>query len=75
MGELEALLGQVSTADTNRFRAETDRMSRELTAHLDTEEEHLIPALSDVPFPPGRPSEGGGERDSDRDSGGEPIGR
>jgi iron-sulfur cluster repair protein YtfE (RIC family) len=44
-GELEALLADIATADPDRFRAELDRMSRELEAHLDFEEESLIPVL------------------------------
>ncbi|WAL63217.1 nitroreductase/quinone reductase family protein [Amycolatopsis cynarae] len=51
-GELEGLLAGVGTADPERFRTELDRMSRELEAHLDYEEEELIPVLDAVPFPP-----------------------
>jgi deazaflavin-dependent oxidoreductase (nitroreductase family) len=50
--ELVALLADITTADPERFRAELDRMSKELTAHLDYEEEHLLPVLADVPWPP-----------------------
>lgn len=56
-GELERLLDDLATADPDRFRAELDRMSRELNAHLDFEEESLIPVLSQIPFPPPIPAE------------------
>ena len=54
-----AAIGQqaVATADPDLFRAELDRMSRELNAHLDFEEESLIPVLSQIPFPPPVPAE------------------
>ncbi|AXK37045.1 nitroreductase family deazaflavin-dependent oxidoreductase [Streptomyces armeniacus] len=51
---LLALLADVSTADPDRFRAELARMSAELGAHLDYEEEALLPALAEIPWPPGR---------------------
>ncbi|BCJ67600.1 nitroreductase/quinone reductase family protein [Polymorphospora rubra] len=54
--ELEELLADVDTADPVRFRAELDRMTAELTAHLAYEEESLIPLLAGVPFPPGGPA-------------------
>ncbi|GAA3990465.1 nitroreductase family deazaflavin-dependent oxidoreductase [Thermobifida alba] len=47
------LLAEVSTADPDRFRADLDRITRELTAHLDHEERELLPVLAAVPFPPG----------------------
>ncbi|WP_106402782.1 nitroreductase/quinone reductase family protein [Actinocorallia populi] len=50
--ELLALLEGVSTADPERFRAELKRMSEELQAHLDYEEESLLPALAEIPLPP-----------------------
>ncbi|RAY13371.1 hypothetical protein DPM19_20070 [Actinomadura craniellae] len=50
--ELVALLADLGTADPGRFRAELDRLSAELTAHLDYEEESLLPALAGIPFPP-----------------------
>ncbi|MEU7135083.1 nitroreductase/quinone reductase family protein [Streptomyces sp. NPDC046261] len=50
--ELLALLSDITTADPRRFSAELERMSQELLAHLDYEEEWLLPALSQVPFPP-----------------------
>ncbi|GLU48386.1 nitroreductase/quinone reductase family protein [Nocardiopsis ansamitocini] len=53
--ELLALLADITTADPERFRTGLDRMSRELTAHLDYEEESLIPVLADVPWPPAPP--------------------
>ncbi|MFC9424616.1 nitroreductase/quinone reductase family protein [Streptomyces sp. NPDC056987] len=51
-GELSALLADVGTADPGRFRTELDRMTAELTAHLDYEEEKLLPVLAGIPFPP-----------------------
>ncbi|MFE3457660.1 nitroreductase/quinone reductase family protein [Nocardiopsis aegyptia] len=51
-GELEALIADLPTADPERFRAEVDRMSAELIAHLDYEEAELFPTLSAIPFPP-----------------------
>ncbi|MGK5732653.1 nitroreductase/quinone reductase family protein [Streptomyces sp. URMC 124] len=51
-GELSALLADIAGADPVRFRAELERMSEELTAHLDYEEETLLPLLAGVPFPP-----------------------
>lgn len=51
---LVALLADIGTADPERFRTELARMSKELTAHLDYEEEWLIPVLAEVPFPPMR---------------------
>ncbi|MDG4859671.1 nitroreductase/quinone reductase family protein [Streptomyces sp. T-3] len=52
--ELASLLSDFTTADPQRFRTELARMSKELTAHLDYEEEWLLPVLAEVPFPPGR---------------------
>ncbi|MEU5048934.1 nitroreductase/quinone reductase family protein [Streptomyces sp. NPDC021096] len=57
--ELLALLSDITTADPRRFRAELDRMAKELVAHLDYEEEWLLPVLADVPFPPAPPAAGG----------------
>lgn len=56
-GELERLLADLATTDPDLFRAELDRMSLELNAHLDFEEENLIPVLSRIPFPPPAPTE------------------
>lgn len=42
-------------ADPERFRAGLARMTAELTAHLDHEEETLLPLLAEVPWPPPRP--------------------
>ncbi|MEV0039166.1 nitroreductase/quinone reductase family protein [Streptomyces sp. NPDC050804] len=50
--ELLTLLGGIATADPRRFRAELDRMTRELHAHLDREEESLLPVLAGIPLPP-----------------------
>ncbi|MFH9394950.1 nitroreductase/quinone reductase family protein [Streptomyces sp. NPDC017556] len=49
---LAALLADVAVAEPDRFRAELARMTEELTAHLDYEEEHLLPLLAGVPWPP-----------------------
>jgi deazaflavin-dependent oxidoreductase (nitroreductase family) len=54
-GELAKLLAGVHIADPERFRAELRAMSEELEAHLDHEEEALLPLLADVPWPPERP--------------------
>ncbi|WP_328561964.1 nitroreductase/quinone reductase family protein [Streptomyces coelicoflavus] len=51
-GELAALLDGLAIADPERFRAELDEMSAQLNAHLDYEEEVLLPLLADVPWPP-----------------------
>ncbi|MFI9052158.1 nitroreductase/quinone reductase family protein [Streptomyces sp. NPDC053427] len=56
-GELLTLLSDVATADPARFRTELDRMTQELRAHLDYEEESLLPVLAEIPFPP-RPAAG-----------------
>lgn len=52
---LSALLADVSVAEPDRFRAELARMTEELSAHLDYEEEHILPLLADVPWPPAPP--------------------
>ncbi|MFI6700043.1 nitroreductase/quinone reductase family protein [Streptomyces sp. NPDC050509] len=54
-GELHTLLTEVATADPGRFRTELDRMSTELSAHLDYEEESLLPLLAGIPYPPVAP--------------------
>ncbi|MFI9625234.1 nitroreductase/quinone reductase family protein [Streptomyces sp. NPDC052042] len=54
--ELVALLAGIGIADPARFRAELDRMSVELNAHLDDEEERLLPLLAEVPWPPPAPA-------------------
>ncbi|WP_240929781.1 nitroreductase/quinone reductase family protein [Streptomyces coryli] len=54
-GELEALLGDMAGADRARFRAEVERMTSELDAHLAYEEEQLLPALAAIPWPPVAP--------------------
>ncbi|MEU7239143.1 nitroreductase/quinone reductase family protein [Streptomyces sparsogenes] len=53
---LLALLADITTADPLRFRAELDRMTEELTRHLDDEEKWLLPALAEIPFPPAAPT-------------------
>ncbi|MGP3951939.1 nitroreductase/quinone reductase family protein [Streptomyces sp. 7N604] len=55
-GELLALLADINAADPQRFRTELDRMSEELRAHLDYEEESLLPVLSEIPLPPAPPA-------------------
>ncbi|WP_217168650.1 nitroreductase/quinone reductase family protein [Streptomyces sp. AC512_CC834] len=57
-GELAALLDGVAIADPPRFRAELEEMSAQLNAHLDYEEEVLLPLLADVPWPPVAPPVG-----------------
>ncbi|MEU9034930.1 nitroreductase/quinone reductase family protein [Streptomyces sp. NPDC048352] len=54
-GELVSLLGEVAIAEPERFRVELARMTAELTAHLEHEEETLLPLLEEVPWPPPRP--------------------
>lgn len=64
---LADLLAGIGIAEPLRFRAELDEMSAELNAHLDYEEEAIVPLLADVPWPPVPPanaaggSGGGGE--------------
>ncbi|WP_369215977.1 nitroreductase/quinone reductase family protein, partial [Streptomyces flavofungini] len=60
-GELAALLKDIGGADPEVFRADLARMSRELTRHLDFEEESLLPVLAKLPWPPGPPA-GAGEQ-------------
>ncbi|MFJ2583591.1 nitroreductase/quinone reductase family protein [Streptomyces sp. NPDC087538] len=54
-GELVALLADIGITDPERFHTELDRMSTELNAHLDYEEEQILPLLADVPWPPAPP--------------------
>ncbi|MGW7200007.1 nitroreductase/quinone reductase family protein [Streptomyces chryseus] len=54
-GELASLLSGIGVAEPRRFRTELARMSAELNAHLDYEEEALLPLLADVPWPPAPP--------------------
>ncbi|MFD4005445.1 nitroreductase/quinone reductase family protein [Streptomyces rubiginosohelvolus] len=49
---LADLLADVAIAEPDRFRAELARMTEELTAHLAYEEEHILPLLAEVPWPP-----------------------
>ncbi|MDK0521448.1 nitroreductase/quinone reductase family protein [Streptomyces sp. ML-6] len=51
-GDLVTLLADIAAADPEHFRAELDRMSTELNAHLDHEEEQLLPLLAGIPWPP-----------------------
>ncbi|WKV74370.1 nitroreductase/quinone reductase family protein [Streptomyces sp. PCS3-D2] len=53
--ELSALLADITGTDPEDFRRELARMSSELNAHLDYEEESLLPLLAGIPFPPGPP--------------------
>ncbi|MFF8913540.1 nitroreductase/quinone reductase family protein [Streptomyces sp. NPDC015032] len=55
-GEVAALLADIGIADPERFRTELDRMSRELNAHLDYEEEQILPLLAGIPWPPAPPA-------------------
>jgi deazaflavin-dependent oxidoreductase (nitroreductase family) len=55
-GELAGLLVDVAVTEPERFRRELKGMSDELNAHLDYEEEALLPLLADVPWPPAGPS-------------------
>lgn len=52
---LVALLADIGAADPPLFRAELARMTTELTAHLDYEEEVVLPLVADVPWPPAAP--------------------
>ncbi|WP_411104038.1 nitroreductase/quinone reductase family protein [Streptomyces sp. cmx-4-9] len=52
--ELVALLADLGGPEPTRVRAELQRMTTELTAHLDYEEEALLPLLAEVPWPPAR---------------------
>ncbi|MEV8229684.1 nitroreductase/quinone reductase family protein [Streptomyces sp. NPDC079167] len=54
-GELVTLLAGIAIADPQRFRTELDAMSTELNAHLDHEEESVLPLLAEVPWPPAPP--------------------
>ncbi|MFJ1926376.1 MULTISPECIES: nitroreductase/quinone reductase family protein [unclassified Streptomyces] len=54
---LAELLAGIAIAEPDRFRAELARMSAELNAHLDHEEETIVPLLADVPWPPAPPAE------------------
>ncbi|RJL27161.1 nitroreductase/quinone reductase family protein [Bailinhaonella thermotolerans] len=51
-GELTALIADLPGAEPARFHAELDRLSEELIAHLEYEERSLLPALSEITFPP-----------------------
>ncbi|WP_329520758.1 nitroreductase/quinone reductase family protein [Spirillospora sp. NBC_01491] len=53
---LQALLADIGSADPGRFRTKLERMAQELTAHLDYEEESLLPVLAEIPFPPAAPA-------------------
>ncbi|MER7052148.1 nitroreductase/quinone reductase family protein [Streptomyces sp. NPDC000351] len=50
--ELAELLAGIVIAEPERFRAELEEMSSQLNAHLDYEDEVLLPLLADVPWPP-----------------------
>ncbi|MFG2996838.1 nitroreductase/quinone reductase family protein [Streptomyces sp. NPDC048340] len=58
-GDLAALLTRIGIDEPERFRSELARMSAELNAHLDYEEESILPLLAEVPWPPARPSDTG----------------
>lgn len=52
---LVALLADIGTAEPAGFRAELAQMTTELNAHLDYEEEVILPLVAEVPWPPVRP--------------------
>ncbi|MGE6722293.1 hemerythrin domain-containing protein [Streptomyces niveus] len=52
---LVALLADIGAAEPACFRAELARMTTELNAHLDYEEEVILPLVADVPWPPAQP--------------------
>ncbi|MER7703225.1 nitroreductase/quinone reductase family protein [Kitasatospora sp. NPDC097605] len=49
---LASLVAGIGSAGPEAFRAELDRMTAELEAHLAHEERELLPALAAIPFPP-----------------------
>ncbi len=53
--QLVELLAGIAVTEPERLRAELDRMSAELEAHLDYEEAELLPVLAGIPFPPTGP--------------------
>ncbi|MFJ6069783.1 nitroreductase/quinone reductase family protein [Streptomyces sp. NPDC093065] len=55
-GELATLLAGIAVAEPRRFRAALEEMATRLDAHLDYEEEVLLPLLADVPWPPAGPA-------------------
>ncbi|MFC8825568.1 nitroreductase/quinone reductase family protein [Streptomyces sp. NPDC057137] len=52
---LVALLADLGVAEPPRFRAELAEMTTELNAHLDYEEEVILPLVAEVPWPPAPP--------------------
>lgn len=65
------LLADIAIAEPLRFRAELSAMEEELNAHLDYEEETLLPLLADVPWPPVPPAAaapGGGSGEAAADT-------
>lgn len=62
---LAAELADLGSADPERFLTELDQMAEELTAHLDYEEESLLPVLAEIPFPPAPPVPGAAESVAD----------
>ncbi|WP_062648756.1 nitroreductase/quinone reductase family protein [Streptomyces maremycinicus] len=54
--DLVTLLEGVAIADPGRFRTELESMTRELNAHLDFEEETIVPLLTELPWPPAPPA-------------------
>lgn len=51
------LLAGIGIAEPKRFRFELAAMAAELNAHLDYEEEAIVPLLAEVPWPPVPPAE------------------
>ncbi len=54
--DVAMLLAGIAIADPSRFRTDLEEMSAQLNAHLDYEEEALLPLLADVPWPPVGPT-------------------
>ncbi|GGK13850.1 cation-binding protein [Streptomyces camponoticapitis] len=52
---LVALLADLGSAEPPLFRAELAKMTTELNAHLDYEEEVILPLVAEVPWPPAGP--------------------
>ncbi|MFD3519358.1 nitroreductase/quinone reductase family protein [Streptomyces sp. NPDC058653] len=53
---LVTLLADLGSAEPSLFRAELAEMTTELTAHLDYEEEVILPLVAEVPWPPAPPA-------------------
>ncbi|WP_405677350.1 nitroreductase/quinone reductase family protein [Streptomyces sp. NBC_01511] len=53
---LVALSADLGAVDPPYFRGELARLTAELTAHLDYEEETILPLVAEVPWPPAPPA-------------------